>query len=293
MRLSVIIINYNTKELTNNCMQSLFNIYAENFEKGEFEIIVVDNNSSDGSVETLTELSSKKEKAFSVIRSTSNLGFAKGCNAGAKRAKGEYLLFLNSDTTVLNHGFIDMMNFMKVHRSVGIMGPKIMLGRDDFEASAGKFYSSFTTILLLMGLERIGFLRSSPRKTQEVDWVTGAAMMVKKEIFLHLKGFDEHFFMYVEDMELCFRAKMMGIKTFFYVDCLVFHRRHASANRNFAIVEIYKGLLYFYKKHKGMMQYHLLRFLLASKALVTICIGTLSGNTRLVTTYKEALRVSL
>lgn len=118
-------------------------------------------------------------------------------------------------------------------------------------------------------------------------------MMMRQEIFRKLKGFDEHFFMYMEDMEICFRAKKLGFSTYFYPNVNVLHKELGSSNRTFAIVHIYEGLLYFYKKHRSVFEYRLVRGLLLIKALLMILLGYVVRNSYLTSAYRKALRVSV
>ena len=146
---------------------------------------------------------------------------------------------------------------------------------------------------MLIGLERLGMLRSSPKKIQKVDWVSGGCMMIKKSLFEKLRGFDEHFFMYIEDMELCFRAKKLGLPTYFYPNIKLVHKALGSSNRSFAIINIYKGILYFYSKHKTYLEYLAAKTMLIVKAKILILVGTLTLNQALKDRYKKAISLNL
>jgi len=128
------------------------------------------------------------------------------------------------------------------------------------------------------------------RSRKEVDWVSGGFMLIKRSVFEEMDGFDEHFFMYMEDMELCYRLKKRN-KTVWYVpDARVVHIGQGSSNRSFAIVQIYKGLLYFYKKHKSHVEYLLVKFMLVLKGRMSIFVGILTNNSYLRSTYSQALK---
>src|ERR1035437_875070 len=180
MELSIIILNYNTKDLTIECINSLVEQYKQEFEKEQFEIILVDNASSDDSLETIGKL---KTIGLKIIESKENLGFSKGCNLGAKSAIGEYLLFLNSDTEIKDQGFVKMLDYLKKNPNVGILGGALKNEDGSAQPSTGKFYNLFNLFLAMAGLERAGFLRESPNKLKQVDWVMGASLMVKKKAF--------------------------------------------------------------------------------------------------------------
>lgn len=286
--LSIIILNYNTKDLLNSCIQSLFLYYNEQIENDLFEIVVVDNDSQDESVKFI-----KQQPWFSkikLVQNKENVGFSKGENSGVHHAKGKYLLFLNSDTLMQDKGLIDMVIYLEKQVTIGILGGRLQNMDGSFQASAGVFYTLPNVLFLLMGAERFGHLRYSPKKVQEVDWISGAMMMVEKKFFESLGGFDERIFMYMEDMELCFRVKQRGKTVVFYPMCTVKHISHGSSNRNFAIVQIFKGLLYFYKKHTNSIEYSIVKGLLLAKAVLLIFIGTVTGKKLLKERYAKALQ---
>ncbi|MBI4096241.1 MAG: glycosyltransferase family 2 protein [Candidatus Levybacteria bacterium] len=290
--LSIIILSYNTKDLTIQCVKSVVKQYQKELERKEIEIIVVDNNSVDDSVLAISSLFLKN---FSVklILNKENLGFAKGCNIGAKAAKGKYILFLNSDTQVEDEGFIQMAVFLDKNPKIAILGGKLRNSDGSIQRSAGKFYNLLSLIIMLFGLERFGFLRSSPNKIQKVDWVSGACMMVRSDIFKKLSGFDESLFMYVEDMEICFRAKKLDFLTYFYPNISLRHKSLGSSNRTFAIINVYKGILHFYSKHKNRLEYLIAKTLLIAKAEILILIGFLTSNSDLKNRYKKAINFDL
>lgn len=288
--LSIIILSYNTKELTLRCIKSIIEQYQKELEENKVEIVVVDNNSSDGSVESIKHhVSSIKYGGIRIVENKDNVGFAKGCNIGAKNARGKYLLFLNSDTQVLDKGFMLMVDFIDKNPNIAILGGRLENSDGSIQPSVGKFYNLFNLVIMLLGLERLGFLRGSPNKIQKVDWVSGACMMVRSLVFEKLAGFDERLFMYMEDMEICFRAKKMGLATYFYPNIRLKHKSLGSSNRTFAIINIYKGISCFYLKHKTYVEYLIAKMLLTVKALILILVGYLTFNSDLRDRYKKAI----
>lgn len=288
-KLSILILSFNTKELILGCIESIQKQYKEQLDTKEFEIIVIDNASTDGTPEAIRV--KKRAENITIIENKENYGFSKGNNIGVKRAKGEYILFLNSDTLVLDKGLEDMVCYLDQHSKIGILGARLKNNDGSNQPSAGNFYNLLSVLLLLLGGERIGLLRSSPNKITIVDWVSGGSMMVRKKMFEELKGFNEDFFMYLEDMDLCFRAYKKGWLTYFYPSITISHMQHGSSNRAFAIKNIYKGILLFYKKHKSRFEYSLVKILLRVKAQVLIFAGRVLDNTYLTKTYEEALAV--
>jgi GT2 family glycosyltransferase len=277
-QISIIILTYNSSRFIEDLLKSL-----EDYSK-DSEILIVDNDSKDDTVKLAKRFSHAK-----VYETGKNLGFAKGINYGAKRAKGEYLLFINPDAVFKSGHFSDLVKVLEEHEKAGVVGGKLV-GYDGIpEKSAGKFFNFFEAIMIILGLdEKIG-IRFSPNKLSKVDFVSGGFMMVRSEIFEKLGGFDENFFMYVEDMELCFRVKKAGFETYFSPNVVISHKGQGSSNRTFAIINIYKGILYFYKKHKGNFEYNIVKFLLFGKAKCIYILGRLTNNDYYKETYGQAL----
>lgn len=274
-------------------MKSLHEQFSKEFSEEQMELLIVDNASGDDSVSVLRkEITEHHYKGMHVIANTENAGFGMGCNLGAEHAKGEYILFLNNDTIVKDTGLLAMVKYMTLHPDIAILGGQLRNIDGSIQPSTGKFYTLFNVTLLLLGMQKYGLLDKSPKEIAEVEWVKGGLLMIRKDVFNKVGGFDKHIFMYTEDMELCYRVKKAGYKIFFYPDIVVLHAEHGSTNKTFAIVNIYKNLPYFYKKHRSYGEYLLLRFLLKTKAALLVCAGKVLGNNYLVTTYEEAFKVA-
>jgi len=274
-------------------MASLYKQFGKEFGDDTIELIIVDNASGDDSVQTLNgEIQKKGYQGMHVIANSENAGFGAGCNLGASKAKGKYFLLLNNDTLVKDTGILSMATYLDDHEEISILGGQLRNMDGSLQASAGKFYTPGNATLLLLGLQKYGILDSSPKKIEEVEWVKGALLMIRSEVYKKLKGFDEKIFMYIEDMELCYRAKLAGYRTYFYPDVSVYHVDQGSGNRTFAIVNIYKNLLYFYKKHRSRKEYLFLKSLLRMKAISLIALGRVTKNSYLTSTYEEALTVA-
>lgn len=279
---SIIILSYNTKELLDKCLLSLFNKIKD----FDFEVIVVDNASSDDTVEMVKD----KFPKVTLVQSKENLGFAKGVNLGATFSKGEYILLLNSDIEIISPDLKQMFNFLKDNEDAAVIGGKL----DNADGSTSKSYGNFYELREVWNMlfnekeSKRDILRSD--QPVIVDWVSGGFMAVKKEIFLKLKGLDPHFFMYIEDMEFCYRINKSGLKVFYDPSIIVKHVGQGSSNRTFAIVNIFKGILYFYKKQKPLWQYYVVKSMLLAKGILAIAIGTVTNNSYLKNTYMQALK---
>lgn len=278
---SIVILSYNTSSYLAECLSSVY----KNVRDLPFEIIVVDNNSTDNSVHMVKTKFSKVR----LIESEENLGFAKGVNLGVKHAKGEWVLLLNSDTRVHENSIEKLVGFAKENQEVAVVGGKLKNRDGSTSSSYSSFYTPLRIFLFLFWPMKKEKTLKDPKA---VDWVSGGFMLIKKEIFDKVHGFDPHFFMYIEDMELCYRLKKSGYKVYYYPKAIVEHVGQGSSNRTFAIIQIYKGLLYFYKKHRSY-EYPVVKALLFIKALVSLSAGYLKNDDYLTTTYSEVFRKAL
>ena len=203
-KVSVIIVNYNGKILLEKCLESLLKVNYDNF-----EIILVDNNSTDGSIEYVI----KNFPSVIVIKLDSNQGFAKPNNIGAKIAKGEYLLFLNNDTVVTSDFIFELVKVIETDKKIAIC-QSLLLKPDGNIDSSGDF------------IDKMGIVYNSKTKTDEIREISsarGACMLMRKKIFDKLGGFDEKFFFSFEDVDLSWRSWILGYKTVVVPHSIVYH----------------------------------------------------------------------
>jgi GT2 family glycosyltransferase len=247
MQLSIIIINYNTKEITKNCLISLF----KNL-KSEKEVIVIDNASNDESVD---ELKSIFGHTIKLIFNEKNIGFGPANNLGAKLASGKYLLFLNSDTIINNDFTSKLIDFFANNSRAGIVSPELLFENGQSQPHTyGKFPTIFGTIT-----DKFFRPKFNDDSSMEVDWVSGAAMAMRKEVFEKIGGFDENFFMYYEDIDLCKRLKDKGFAIVRLSGLSVTHLvAKSSANAKSIKKMYYRSQNYYFKKHHGYINWILL-----------------------------------
>lgn len=294
IELSIIIISYNTKKITENCLKSILTSLKNS--KISYEIIIVDNASTDGSQAQISKLKTQnKNLNLKTIFNKKNVGFTKANNQAVKIARGQYLLFLNSDILVLNNAIEKLFNFyIQNEKMINFLGGKLLNKNLTLQPSCGPMYSlpMIFAHLFLKG-DYWGLTRYSPNKIKEVDWISGACILTKKEIFQKLGGFDEKIFMYMDEIDLFFRAKKNGFRIFFYPEAKFIHLGSASSvGRTYPILQVYRGLLYFYKKHhSNPISLFVLKFMLKLKAIISISIGKLLNNKYLIKTYEEAFRL--
>lgn len=283
MDLTIIIVNHNSKNLLINCLESIKNSLKINLLK--HEIIVIDNASIDGSQEYL-----KKYRKIVVIINKTNKGFGCACNQGIAKAKGKYILLLNPDVLVLKDAVYKLVAFFKKFNK-GFVGAKLLNPNLTVQASCGLFPNLPVAILMLfLQGERLNITKFSPQKTVEVNWVSGACLLGKKEDFLKLGGFDENIFLYMEEVDLLYRAKKIGLLSYFYNEAEFIHIGAAVSGRKRAVNNIFQGLLYFYKKHYSSFDYSILRLLLYLKSIIAISLGTLILRRHLILQYKLAIQ---
>ena len=297
--LSIIIISYNTKEITKKCIDTI--IQSLNYDTSiGAEIIIVDNGSVDGSVEMLQQIKNLKLKIknynvkFKTILNKQNLGYAKANNLAAKNAEGKYLLFLNSDIEVINDAIPQLYNFfIRKENAFNFLGGKLLNKDLSHQPSCGPFYSLPVIFgaLFLRG-DYWGLTRWSPNKIKQVDWISGACILTKKEFFNKVGGFDENIFMYMDEVDMLYRAKKLGFKVGFYPEAKFIHHGCASSKgRTQPILQVYRGFLYFYKKHYSRLEATILKFMLKLKAIISILVGKIVKNQYLIKTYEEAIQI--
>jgi len=290
MLVSIVTLNYKKPDLTIACINSLWEQYADELRSDKMEVIIVDNDSQDNSVAQIREeIKNKKFANMQVIAHKQNAGFGAGCNVGEAASKGTFVLFLNNDTIVKDKGLLEMTRYADDHPEVAILGGQLRNFDGSLQASTGRFYTPKYAFLLLIGGQRMGMLDRSPKTIEKVDWVKGGLLLIRRDVFAQLNGFDEKIFMYTEDMELCYRAHLKGLGIYFYPDVMVLHKDQGSSSKTFAIVNIYKNLLYFYKKHRSPSEYRLVKSMMVTKARSLIAIGKITKNAYLVETYEKAL----
>lgn len=289
--LSIIIISYNTSRITIDCITSIYqSLQGSNM---HCEIIVVDNASTDGSVEELEKFQ-KDHSDFILIKNTDNVGFGRANNLGVTHANAPTILLLNSDTVVINNALEKLYTFYISQNQYGFIGAKLLNQDKTDQPSCGMFFTLpvvFAT-LFLRG-DYWGLTRSSPDIVRQADWVSGACIMTTKKIFEELHGFDSDIFMYMEEVDLLYRGKLKGYTTGFYPESKFIHLGSASSGgKTYPIIQVFKGFIFFYKKHYSRFSLFLLKIMLQLKALVSIIIGYITGSTYLKKTYGEAYSIA-
>jgi len=254
VELSVIIVNYNVKEFLQNLIHSLQKAVS----KINHEIIVVDNASDDGSVEFIRE----KFPNINLIVNQTNLGFSKANNIALKIAKGKFILLINPDTIVSEDTITKMIEFLNEHPDAGLAGCKILNPDGSLQLACRRsFPGPWTSFCKVAGFSTL-FPKSKlfakynltyldENSTYEVDAISGSFMMMKREVYEKVGGFDEQFFMYGEDLDLCYRIQKNGYKVYYYPGTQIIHYKGESTKRS-SLDEtniFYNAMHLFVKKH--------------------------------------------
>lgn len=293
MDLSIIIVNYNTKDLTIDCIKSVL----KHTKKITYEVIIVDNASLDDSIKEISKLR-KTIKNLKLIENNKNLGFAKANNQGLRRAKGKYSLLLNSDTVIKNNLLHEMIDWMDDHPKVGVSTCALLNKDGSIQGSGGNFPDLFRVFAWMFFLEDIPLLdrlikpfhpmhTQSPfykgevrfKKAHQKDWITGAFFLIRAKATKRTGFLDEDYFMYGEEMELCFRIKKAGWQVWYLPRWSIIHFGGASSTSEFAILSEYTGIKLFYNKHLPVWQLPIIRLFLKGGSFLRIIIfGILKGK---------------
>ena len=249
--LSVIIVNYNTRGILRHCLRSIFNQ-----DQGiRLQVIVVDNGSRDNS----SAMVRKEFPDVLLLENERNEGFSAGNNRGLPHCEGEFILLLNSDTIVLPGTLERMVDFARNRPDAGILGCKLVRpnGELDWACRRG-FPTPMVALFKFLGLHRIlprsrlfgryNMTYLDADLTYEVDSVVGAFMMIRRPVLARLEGLDEDFFMYGEDLDICFRAKQADFKVYYVGQNQVIHIKGASSRK--------EGFRMNYHFHRAMILFH-------------------------------------
>ncbi|MCR4277309.1 MAG: glycosyltransferase family 2 protein [Candidatus Roizmanbacteria bacterium] len=266
--LSIIIVSFNTKEITKKSLSSLRKDLIKY--PLEYEVIVVDNDSHDGSVEFLLDLE-KNWNELHVILSKKNLGFGLGNNLGLEKSSGKHILFLNSDAIISDIDFRDLVKIMDMQKDIGALTVKVVLPTGEIDpASHRGFPTIWRSFTYFSGLEKTfanvpilnklfgGYhlINLNLNNIHEIDVPTGAFLFTKKEILNKFGGFDKDYFAYGEDIEMAFQIKKLGYKIIYYPFWKVLHLKSVSGLkkndlniRKKTSYHFYDSMKIFYDKH--------------------------------------------
>lgn len=251
--LSVVIVNWNSKQATNNCLNSVYKdrLFSENPEFAE--IILIDNNSSDGSQGEFRE----KFPSLRLMCNKDNSGYAKACNQGIETAKGKYILLLGNDTVLKNDALYKMFQFMESSPECGAAGCRLVYPGGRLQGNCKKFPSLKNAFYTYLSLHRFNYdydmIWFGYDKTIEVDQIATTFLMIKKEVLVKTGGFDEQYKILYNDVDLCKRIWSAGYKIYFNHTIEIEHIGSHSTNKaGFKVRKImYEDIIRYYRNNFG------------------------------------------
>lgn len=271
--LSVILVNYNDLDHLKDCLSSL----TDSVEDIPFEVIVIDNQSTDGTPRWLRE----HAPHVRLIANAENLGFARANNQGIREGRGEYILFLNTDTVLERRSVSLLLEELRANPSIGAVGPALLCDEKTYQVSFGKKVNFCREILqktLLNPFFRFQLKRSA--KKRRVGWLSAACLLTRRDILEEAGSFDENFFLYFEDIDLCVRIRKKGYDLEYFPQVQVFHLGGASTEglKLFGRYHYRRSQLYFYSKHNSKAAQLLLRLYLRINFNLLLVWGYLKGT---------------
>ena len=291
--ISIIIVSYNTADITINCLRSI--IADKGLKQNPFEIIIIDNNSHDDSLEKIRKFqnSLKIENCeLKIIANKDNRGFGGANNQGIKMAKGNYILLLNSDTIILHSAISQSLDWLSSHPESSTCTAQLLNKDKTIQASGGFFPTLANIFTWCLSLDDLPLVNKIVKPIHphtptfythdkfythdhQQDWITGAFMLTRKSVLDITHGFDENYFMYGEELELSYRISKATKQNqvWYLIGPQIIHLGGASAvNRIDPILNEYRGFISFFKKHRPSWQVPIVRLLLKINALVRFII---------------------
>ena len=259
--ISIIIVSYNTIDMTLDCIRSV----VEQTDPQSYELIVIDNASADGTVEKI----SSDFPSVKLIDSKENLGFARANNLAASQANGDRILLLNPDTVILDHAIDKLVAFAADHPDAKMWGGRTVFSDGSLNpTSCWRFMSLWSLFTQAVGLSsllrkkdffnREGYGSWKRDNVREVEIVTGCFLLIDRELWDQLEGFDDAFFMYAEEADLCYRARALGARPLLDPDATIVHygggSQTAGADK---VSRLFTGKSKYLRKHLGPVSSHL------------------------------------
>jgi hypothetical protein len=249
---SVVIVNWNTRDFLAACLRSI----QQTAHDLNLEMIVVDNASEDGSQDMLRQ----EFPAVQLVQNQENVGFARANNRGAGAAQAEYILFFNSDAELQADSLQNMLKLIQNQPKAGMVGAQLLNPDGSFQASHSHFPTLWREFLILSGIGRRLFGRWHPshgpeveKGPQKVDYIEGACLLARKNVYQQIGGLDESFFMYAEEVDLCYRMRRAGWQVWYQPEARVVHYGGGSSQKRRTQREgdLYISRVHFFRKHYG------------------------------------------
>lgn len=251
--LSIICINFNAFDLTHQCIKGI----RSNTKNISYEIIII-NNHPQSKASDVQKLKQFYEDSSQIkIFQSENKGFGSANNLGSRRAQGKFLLFLNNDTIISDNSLEKMINYLKKNNNIGIIGPLFYTVKGELQKHFCGDFQNLKSLIFFRKKEKEINLN---QEFNSCEMTTGAAMMIEKKLFEKLGGFDEKFFMYFEDEDLCRQALKLGKINGILTTAKITHLEGKSSNITTRKKMYYRSQNYYWRKHKGLFLELIMRF---------------------------------
>lgn len=256
LKLSIVIVSWRSKDYLKKCLYSIY----YNLKNITFEIIVVDNGSKDGTADMIKI----NFPAVAFFYNNDNYGFSKANNQGIKHSRGKYVLILNPDTLIMNAAIQKLMMFLDKHVDIGAIGPKILNPDNSVQLTCARNFPTpltefFSTMIIFKKLSNYRIFGEyllaywDHNNSRQVNALSGACMMIRRRTFDKIGLFDERYFMYAEDLDICYRIKKKGWKIWYLPEAQIIHYGGQSSSQ--AVEETYfryyESMEFFYRKYYG------------------------------------------
>lgn len=280
--ISIIIVNYKVKEYIIPCIES---IYKHTSKSLRYEILVIDNNSNDGSIDAIKSQFSDVK----IYENTENIGFSKAVNQGAETAIGKYIFILNPDTKLIEDSISILFTFLEKNETVAVVGPALVTESGIKQQSYWKEPTLINTILSIYHLDFLNYKKNYRNeigdKTILVDAISGGAFFVQRDVFQNLNGYHPNLF-WMEDIDFCTKVRKLENKIIYYPETKIIHYRGKSAEKNLHIAisnQLLSKIKYFKLHHSGIETIILtvaILFIALIKSILFLIVFPLGSNYR-------------
>ena len=277
MDLSCIIVNYQHSESLKDCLDSIY----QTIQEIDFEVIIIDNSEEDPGLQSLKERYPKTQ----IVYNSTNVGFSKANNQAAKIARGNFLFILNPDTILKEQATNSMFRYIRSNLEIGALGPKVVNPDGSLQYSCRRYPNLWTSLFnrysILTRLfpqnrftRRYLMLDFNHNETLPVDWLSGCCLMIPKSVFEEVNGFDENYFLFNEDIDLCRMVHQTGKKVIYFPEAKIIHKVSTSNRKATAriIIQRHLGMMYYFKKHhsKNLLIRGIVNFVISSRGILQL-----------------------
>jgi len=275
--LSCIIVNYQNSESLKGCLDSIY----QTIQEIDFEVIIIDNSKENVELQTLKGNYPK----IQIVYNPSNVGFSKANNQAAKIARGKFLFILNPDTILKEQATNSMLRYIRTNIATGALGPKVVNPDGSLQYSCRRYPTLWTGLFnrysILSRLfpqnhftSQYLMLDFDHNETSPVDWLSGCCLMIPKSVFEEVNGFDENYFLFNEDVDLCRMIYQTGKEIIYFPEATVIHKVSTSNKKTSTkvIIQRHLGMMYYFKKHhsKNLLVRGIVNFLIYSRCILQL-----------------------